>query len=115
MPHWSRLVSPLSLTYQYHSVKLIYQKGLCQPHIVDPALSQIGEEQMSHLSLKLKSINDLQLPSKVYTSITKRTCQSSVAVWRPILPKVPITALQVNHPFNPAFHESLNSELIDRI
>jgi hypothetical protein len=55
---------------------------------------------MSHLSLKLKSEHGLPLPTKVFTSINKRTCQSSIEVWRPLLPQVPIIAQQVPHPLS---------------
>lgn len=53
---------------------------------------------MSHLSLKLGSEQDIPLPSKIYTSIAKRTCQTSIETWRSLLPQVPIIAQQVLFP-----------------
>lgn len=79
------------------------QKGRYDPNTIDPALSQIGAEQISHLALKLQvelapeaDVKDGLPPSKIYTSITKRTCQSAVEAWRPVLGQhVPIIAMQV--------------------
>jgi broad specificity phosphatase PhoE len=74
------------------------QKGLHKPDIVDPALSPIGEEQVSHLALKLQEeINGgMQPPTKVFTSVTKRTCQTATKAWGTVLgPATPILAMQV--------------------
>lgn len=93
----------------------IPERSMSTTHSWSGPLSNWGRTNVAFISQAQVYQRSTTTFKSIYTSITKRTCQSSVAVWRPILPKVPITALQVNHPFNPAFHESLNSELIDRI
>ena len=57
---------------------------------------------MNHLSLKLRSEIGIVLPSTIFTSITRRTCQSAIEVWRPICGKVPIIASQVSSPPPPS-------------
>jgi hypothetical protein len=99
MPHWSRLI--VSIAYQTGAQLpgLTCKKGSRNPEIVDPALSPIGQEQMSHLAVKLRAEFEQGLlpPTKVFTSVTVRTCQSAVEVWRNVLGReVPIVAMQVS-------------------
>jgi hypothetical protein len=98
MPHWSRLI--VSIAYQSGAQLpgLTCKKGSRNPEIVDPALSPIGQEQMSHLAVKLRAeFEQGLLPTKVFTSVTVRTCQSAVEVWRNVLGReVPIVAMQVS-------------------
>jgi hypothetical protein len=95
MPHWIGLVSPLT-----SSTASFDQKGEYNPDAVDPLLSQIGKEQMANLAKQLrtelpKAGEGMKLPTKVFTSILRRTCQCSMDVWAP-LGDAPIIALQVS-------------------
>jgi len=105
MPHWKGLVSPLT-----SSTASLDQKGEYNPDAVDPLLSQIGKEQMSSLAIQLrtelpKAGEGMILPTKVFTSILRRTCQCSMDVWSPVC-DAPIIALQVS---------PLANELMSRI
>jgi hypothetical protein len=96
MPHWIGLVSPLT-----SSTASSDQKGEYNPDAVDPLLSQIGKEQMANLAKQLrtelpKAGEGMKLPTKVFTSILRRTCQCSMDVWAPVC-DAPIIALQVSH------------------
>lgn len=93
MPHWSRL-----LVREGCRPRLTCQKQEVNRDLVDPALSPIGQEQISHLASKLRFELEkgLPAPTKVFTSIAVRTCQSAVEVWRNVLEReVPIIAIQV--------------------
>jgi broad specificity phosphatase PhoE len=82
------------------------QKGEYNPDAVDPLLSQIGKEQMANLAEQLRSElpktgEGMILPTKVFTSILRRTCQCSIDVWAPVC-DAPIIALQVSRGYQRA-------------
>jgi hypothetical protein len=106
MPRWKGLVSPLTLF-----TGTVEEEGEYNPDAVDPLLSQIGKEQMANLAKQFRTElpsstgEGMILPTKVFTSILRRTCQCSIDVWAPIC-EAPIIALQVS---------PLANELMSRI
>lgn len=105
MPHWKGLVSPFTFF-----TGTAEEEGEYNPDAVDPLLSQMGKEQMANLAEQLqtelpKAGEGMILPTKVFTSILRRTCQCSIDVWAPVC-DAPIIALQVS---------PLANELMSRI
>lgn len=99
-PHWFRLLvslpSPISIFRRREShLAQTTQQDL---NALDSVLTAIGEEQVSHLRVKIKQEVDkgLPVPEAVFTSVARRACQTAMVTWGDIVRSVEIHAVHVS-------------------
>lgn len=76
------------------------QKSERDVNALDTLLTEIGEEQVSHLGAKIQIAADegLPIPDQVFTSVARRACQTAMGTWGNVVPAGQIHAVHVSLP-----------------